>query len=109
MIATTETGQLIVYVTEGQIDEVETASVKEMFGSDVIISDPLDVLYDKSITTRDAARTLGRLKATLEQMVETGSNIVVLCRRRTEDLGTRVHFMASLCAAADQVYFRSNT
>jgi hypothetical protein len=107
MIAASETGQLIVCVTDGEINEAETAAVKEMFGSDAVIADPLEALYDTSIPTRDAARNLGKLKAQLEARADAGSNVVVLCRRRNEDLGNRAHFMASLCAAADQVHFRS--
>jgi len=109
MTTVTETGQLIVYVTEQSLDDAAMASVKKMFDSDVLIPNVLDALYDSSISTREAAQMLGRVKSRLESLVESGSNVVVVCQRRSEDLGTRAHFMASLCAAADQVYFRSNT
>jgi hypothetical protein len=49
------------------------------------------------------------VKAMLQALAEDGSQIVVLCRRRAEDLGTRSHFIASLCASADRVYFRRST
>ncbi|MBI4471621.1 MAG: hypothetical protein HY646_03070 [Acidobacteria bacterium] len=105
----TEMGQLIVYVTDAPLDEAASAEVKKMFNSDVVVSNLLESLYDTSISTREAAQILGRAKTKLESLVESGSTVVVICRRRSEDLGTRSHFMASLCAAADQVYFRSNT
>jgi len=109
VMTVTEMGQLIVYVTDAPLDEAANAEVKKMFNSDVVVSNLLESLYDTSISTREAAQILGRAKTKLESLVESGSNVVVICRRRSEDLGTRAHFMASLCAAADQVYFRSNT
>jgi hypothetical protein len=75
----------------------------------VLIPDLLGKLYDPAIQTRDAARILGRIKARLEELTENGAQIVVLCRETVSDLGTRAHFLSSLCASADRVYFRNNT
>jgi hypothetical protein len=136
MITATETGQLIIYVTDEPIDDVALASAREMISGDavivdtsrmrscselaqaiaaqtpdkhIIISDLLESFYDTSMLTREAARILGKVKAMLQTLAEEGSQIVVLCRRRAEDLGTRSHFIASLCASADRVYFRRST
>jgi hypothetical protein len=136
MITATETGQLIVYVTDDPINDDALASAMDMISGDaviidtsrlescsdlaraiaaqtpdrnIVISDLLESFYDTSILTREAAQVLGKVKAMLETLVEEGSQIVVLCRRRPEDLGTRSHFIASLCAAADRVYFRRST
>ena len=110
MIATAmNTAQLIVYVTEGPIDEVAVATVKETVPGAVVLADVLEPLYDASISTREAAHTLGRIKTELESMVETGSRIAVICRRHGEDLGTRSHFLRSLCASADRVHFLNRT
>src|SRR5262245_45998275 len=106
MIATaTYVGQLIVYVTDDTIDEATVNSVKENVPAARVLVDLLEPLYDTSIPTREAAHTLGRLKAELESMAESGERVVVICRRRMQDLGTRSHFLASLCASADQVHF----
>ena len=107
MIAATATqvGQLIVYVVDDPIDEVTVAVVKDEVPGAMILADLLDPLYDASIPTRDAAHTLGRVKSELESMVERGERVAVICRRRSEDLGTRSHFLASLCASADRVHF----
>jgi hypothetical protein len=105
----TEAGQLIVYVVDEPVDDAAIAAAHELFGGDAVICKPLEPLYDKSISTREAAQILGRLKLKFESMVENGSTVVAICQRHSEDLGTRTHFMASLCAVADQVHFRSNT
>ena len=42
-------------------------------------------------------------------MVEAGERIVIICRRHLQDLGTRAHFLASLCALADRVHFLKST
>ena len=102
-------GQLIVYVSENLIDDAAVASVKAAIPGAIILADLLEPLYDSSISTRDAAHTLGRIKSELESMVEEGARVVVLCHRRPADLGTRAHFMASLCAAADRVHFLKST
>jgi hypothetical protein len=136
MITATETGQLIVYVTDELIDDAAVASAMGMISGEaviidtsrmqscsdlahaiasqtpdknIIISDLLESFYDTSILTREAAQILGKVKATLQTLAEEGAQIVVLCRRRAEDLGTRSHFIASLCASADRVYFRKST
>jgi hypothetical protein len=75
----------------------------------VLIPDLLGSLYASDMSTRDAARILGRVKAKLEELAENGAQIVVLCRESESDLGTRSHFLSSLCASADRVYLRSNT
>jgi len=76
----------------------------------VLIPDLLSSLYDSRISTRDAARILGRVKFKLEERTQTGAQITVLCRQAgNEDLGTRSHFLPSLCAAADRVYLRNST
>lgn len=82
----------------------------ERFGTrHVLIPDVLTALYDPSLSTRDAAHILGRIKSKLEELAENGAQIVVLCRNGGNDLGTRTHFLSSLRAAADRVYLRSNT
>ena len=108
MIATAA-GQLIVYVSENPIDDAAVASVKMAVPGAIVLADLLDPLYDVTISTREAAHTLGRIKSELESMTEEGARVVVLCHRRAADLGTRAHFMASLCAAADRVHFLKST
>jgi hypothetical protein len=102
-------GQLIVYVSENSIDDSVVASVKATIPGAMVLADLLEPLYDSSIPTREAAQILGRIKSELESMVESGERVVVLCHRRSADLGTRAHFMASLCAAADRVHFLKST
>ena len=111
MIAATATrmGQLIVYVADDPIDDATVACVKDSLPNAMVLADLLEPLYDASIPTREAAHTLGRVKSELESMVERGTRVVVICRRRTEDLGTRSHFLASLCASADRVHFLKST
>ena len=104
-----QTGQFIVYVTEDHIDDATVACVKETVPGAVVLADLLEPLYDTSIATRDAAHTLGRIKTELQSMVETGARVVVICRRHREDLGTRSHFLASLCASAGRVHFLKST
>ena len=102
-------GQLIVYVGDQAIDDAMIATVKHAHPSAILLADLLEPLYDASIPTREAAHTLGRLKAELESMVQQGTRVVVLCRRRSNDLGTRSHFLVSLCASADRVHFLKST
>jgi hypothetical protein len=83
--------------------------VKEGMPGALVLADLLEPLYDASVPTREAAHTLGRVKAELEAMVEAGARVVVICRKHTETLGTRSHFLASLCAAADRVHFLKST
>src|SRR5262245_5336143 len=66
----------------------------------VLITDLLGTLYDSTISTRDAARMLGRIKSMLEMLALNGFDIVVLCRRDESELGTRSHFLSSLRASA---------
>jgi hypothetical protein len=110
MIATAvHTGQLIVYITSDPIDDAAVASVKEAMPGALVLADLLEPLYDASVPTREAAHTLGRVKAELEAMVESGARVVIICRKHTEQLGTRSHFLASLCASADRVHFLRST
>src|SRR5262245_2765777 len=104
-----QAGQLIVYVTDDPIDDATVASLKENAPGARILADLLEPLYDTSIPTRQAAHTLGRVKAELETIVEAGEQVAIICRRRAEDLGTRAHFLASLCAMADRVHFLKST
>jgi hypothetical protein len=105
----TRTGLMIVYVTDEAVDDASIAAVKKSVPDAIVLANLLDPLYDKSIPTREAAHALGRVKAELESMVESGAQVVILCQRRSEDLGTRSHFLASLCACADHVHFRKST
>jgi hypothetical protein len=109
MTAAIQTGQLIVYVAESAIDDAVVASVKQNTPDALVFGDLLEPLYDASIPTREAAHTLGRIKSELESMVDAGMRIAVICRRRMEDLGTRSHFLASLCALADRVHCLKST
>ena len=136
MITATDTGHLIVYVTDDAIDDAALTSVMDLISGDpviidasraqscfelartiarqtpersIVISNLLEAFYDTSILTREAAQILGRVKSLLESLAGDGAQIVVVCRRHAEDLGTRSHFMASLCASADRVYFRRST
>lgn len=110
MIATAiHTGQLIVYITSDPIDDAAVASVKQTMPGALVLADLLEPLYDASVPTREAAHTLGRVKAELEAMVESGVRVAVICRKHTEQLGTRSHFLASLCASADRVHFLKST
>ncbi len=136
MITAADTGTLIIYVTEDPVDDAALSSAMDLIPGEPIIIDAsraenclelartisrqtpdrnivianlLECFYDTSILTREAAQILGKVKASLDALVEDGAQIVVVCRRRAEDLGTRSHFIASLCASADRVYFRSRT
>jgi hypothetical protein len=111
MIAATDsqTGQLVVYVTDEMIDDAAVESVKQSNPRAIVLADLLEPLYDSSIPTRDAAYTLGRIKYELESMVERGERVAVLCRRHDDNLGTRSHFLTSLCNAADRVHFLNRT
>jgi hypothetical protein len=68
----------------------------------ILVVGLLDRLYDPGILTRDAARTLGEIKSRLEHLAEDGFDITVLCENKTGNLGTRSHFLASLCVSADR-------
>ena len=75
----------------------------------IIITNLLEPFYDPSILTREAAQILGRVKSILESLAVNGAQVFVLCQHRSSDLGTRSHFLASLCASADHVHFRRST
>jgi hypothetical protein len=66
----------------------------------VLITDPLSSLYKPTLSTRDAARMLGRMKSMLETLAMNGFEIVVVCRRDESELGTRSHFLSSLIRAS---------
>ncbi len=104
-----QTGQLIVYVTDQPIDDATVASLKESVPGARVLADLLEPLYDTSIPTRQAAHTLGRVKAELGTIVGAGEQVAVICRRHAEDLSTRSYFLASLCAMADRVHFLKST
>jgi hypothetical protein len=106
--AAVQTGQLIVYVGDEPIDDATVATIKQTHPGAIVLADLLEPLYDAAISTRQAAHTLGRIKSELESMAQQGTRVVVLCRRRN-DLGTRAHFLSSLCALADRVHFLKST
>jgi hypothetical protein len=113
----TGTGQLIIYVSDDPIDDAAIASVSETIGDTekdagkpvVCVWNLLEPLYNRSMCTREAAQRLGQAKSILKVLAANGLQIVVLCQRHSENLGTRSHFMASLCASADRVHFRRST
>jgi hypothetical protein len=139
MMTATDTGQLNVHVVDDPIDDASVASLVELVDGHqapllidasqartcwdfedymarvennreiIIITNLLDPFYDTSILTREAARVLGRVKSILESLAVNGAKVFVLCQRRSSDLGTRSHFLASLCASADHVHFRRST
>jgi len=76
---------------------------RDLQSRQILVVGLLDRLYDPDILTRDAARTLGGIKSKLEHMAEDGFDVTVLCESRAGNLGTRSHFLSSLCAAADEV------
>jgi hypothetical protein len=76
---------------------------RDLQARQILVVGVLDRLYDPEILTRDAARTLGGIKYKLEQLAKDGFDVTVLCESPTGDLGTRAHFLSSLCASADQV------
>ena len=76
---------------------------RDLQARQILVVGVLDRLYDPEILTRDAARTLGGIKFKLEQLAKDGFDVTVLCENPTGDLGTRAHFLSSLCASADQV------
>ena len=104
-----QNGQLVVFVSDETIQEPTVSSLKSEFPGATILADLLDPLYESSMATREAAHILGKVKTELQSMVERGAQVIVICRRRPEDLGTRSHFLASLCASADRVHFLKST
>jgi hypothetical protein len=106
-------GQLIIYVSDDPIDEAAIASVPETMSHGdnplVCVWNLLEPLYNSSMCTREAAGMLGQAKSALKALAARGLQIVVLCQHHSDDLGTRSHFMASLCGAADCVHFRRST
>jgi len=81
------------------LHQLELAS--DRFGTrHVLITDPLSSLYNPTLSTRDAARMLGRIKSMLETLAMNGFEIVVVCRRDGSELGTRSHFLSSLIRAS---------
>lgn len=76
---------------------------RDLQARQILVVGLLDRLYDPEIVTRDAARTLGGIKARLELLAHSGFDVTVLCESQSGNLGTRAHFLPSLCASADQV------
>jgi hypothetical protein len=76
---------------------------RDLQARQILVVGLLDRLYDPDILTREAAHLLGAIKARLEQLAEDGFDITVLCGNQSRDLGTRAHFLSSLCASADTV------
>jgi hypothetical protein len=76
---------------------------RDLQARQILVVGVLDRLYDPEILTRDAARTLGGIKYKLEQLAKDGFDVTVLCESPNGNLGTRAHFLSSLCASADQV------
>jgi hypothetical protein len=77
--------------------------LKHSQSSHILIEGLLDTLYVLRMPTREASRALGRAKVRLERLAESGVDVVVLCKTPRRDLGTRSHFLPSLCVAADRV------
>jgi hypothetical protein len=139
MMTAAETGQLSVYVVNDAIDDESVAALIKLIDGHqapliidasqartcwefedyiariendrehIIITNLLEPFYDTSILTREAAQILGRVKSVLESLAVNGAQVFVLCQHRSSDLGTRSHFLASLCASADHVHFRRST
>ena len=76
---------------------------RDLQARQIFVVGVLDRLYDPEIITRDAARTLGAIKLKLEHLAKDGFDVTVLCESPNSNLGTRAHFLSSLCASADQV------
>jgi hypothetical protein len=89
--------------TLGEIWSRFHAVQRDLQARQILVVGVLDRLYDPEILTRDAARTLGGIKSKLEQLAKDGFDVTVLCESPTGNLGTRAHFLSSLCASADQV------
>ena len=89
--------------TTGDIWSRFLAVQRDLQARQILVVGVLDRLYDPEILTRDAARTLGGIKYKLEQLAKDGFDVTVLCENPTRNLGTRSHFLSSLCASADQV------
>lgn len=76
---------------------------RDLQARQILVVGVLDRLYDPEILTRDAARTLGGIKSKLEHLAKDGFDVTVLCESPSGNLGTRAHFLPSLCASADLV------
>ena len=76
---------------------------RDLQSRQILVVGLLDRLYDPALLTRDAARALGGIKSRLEHLAVDGFDVTVLCGQQTGELGTRSHFLSSLCAAADEV------
>ena len=76
---------------------------RDLQARQILVVGLLDRLYDPGIVTREASRALGGIKSKLENLAESGFDVTVLCENSTADMGTRSHFLSSLCASADQV------
>ena len=68
----------------------------------VLLVGVLDHLYDRGILTREAARTLGKVKRILEALTRSGLDVIVVCT--TEGSGARTYLASSLGACAQEVF-----
>jgi hypothetical protein len=82
---------------------------RDLQARQILVVGVLDRLYDPEILTRDAARTLGGIKSKLEHLAKDGFDVTVVCESQTGNLGTRAHFLPSLCASADLVSHTSKS
>jgi hypothetical protein len=71
----------------------------------VLLVGVLDHLYDRGILTRDAARSLGRMKLVLEALTRSGLEVTVVCRTEGSEMGARTFLVSSLCAFAQEVHY----
>ena len=116
----TDTGLVTVCITEKPIEEVVAraserydivraltirgleSTLERSESAHLLIEGLLDVLNDPRIPTRDASRALGRVKARMELLAQSGVDVVVLCRSANQK-AERSHLLPSLCAAADRI------
>ena len=71
----------------------------------VLLVGVLDHLYDRGILTRDAARSLGRMKLVLEALTRSGLEVTVVCKTEGSEMGARTFLVSSLCAFAQEVHY----
>ena len=70
--------------------------------SRVLLLGLLDRLSARQVLTRETARALGRMKQSLEAMMDCGVDVTILCPS-TSGLGARPYLVSSLCAFADEI------
>ena len=70
----------------------------------VLLVGVLDHLYDRGILTREAARTLGRVKRIFEALTQSGLDVIVACTTEGgSNSAARTYLASSLSAAAQEV------